>query len=118
MLNPRSFILDQRILFVGEEPGLAELEESENISPRAVVCRGGGCQGSGCHLHLQDPSVAPRRVIKFTLGVSEGPVDAVKAPKSGRQQKESQLSALNHGGVVGGGGSPASHPWFSSIFTG
>lgn len=41
MLNPRSFILDQRILFVGEEPGLAELEESENISPRAVVCRGG-----------------------------------------------------------------------------
>lgn len=62
----------------------------------------GGSQGSGCHLHLQDPSVAQRQLIKFTLGVSEGPVDAVKAPTSVRQQKESQLSALHHGGAVGG----------------
>lgn len=78
----------------------------------------GGSQGSGCHLHLQGPSVAQRQLIKFTLGVSEGPADAVKAPTSVRQQKESQLSALHHWGRFAFWIITASHPWFSTIFRG
>lgn len=36
----------------------------------------------GCHLHLAYLSFAQRQVIKFTLGLSEGPSDAVSAPKA------------------------------------
>lgn len=36
----------------------------------------------GCHLHLAYLSFAQRQVIKFTLGLSKGPSDAVSAPKA------------------------------------
>lgn len=42
----------------------------------------GGGDKKGCHLHLAYLSFAQHQVIKFALGLSEGPSDAVSAPKA------------------------------------
>lgn len=52
--------------------GVRELEGEKKIIDRE----------KGCHLHLAYLSFAQRQVIKFTLGLSEGPSNAVSAPKS------------------------------------
>lgn len=53
-----------------------------------------GGEGEGCHLHLAYLSFAQHQVIKFTLGLSKGPSDAVSAPKAVWHNRNYLLSRM------------------------